>query len=404
MDNNIFDAFNSAAKQASPSSESRKPKSGLDILQFGNKGKKITDLYFRILPGNGILNNDMQNLSDFAKPFRTIFLKASDPSSDKKASYYNPVLSSEPNENSKIEQAISRWEQNGALESMVAQNSSYGAPSIRTRAYLNVIPVLSANNNFSYKVNQETGQPVVQVMDVPSTVVRDILEKLGNKLNAPAGSQYSFVDLQNGALAHISLKDNKYQFDVYPQVVMPALTADWVRNNAEDLNYLAEPTESYKGGFEEHFIKLVDNSVNSTSAVDPSQITQPSQSFFSGVPSGNDANTPDPFGVNQQRTVTDMPQAPTPNIAYGSQNQQPTSPSFNGVQRPLSSQPSDSFQDGSFPNTSTSGVLNSNMPQNTTQNQATVPNPTPTAPKPDVSDGSDLIDMDELARIANSNS
>lgn len=403
MSNNIFDAFNSAAKQASPSSEQRKPKSGKDILQFGNKGKKISELYFRILPGNGILNNDIEHISDFAVPFRTIFLKANDPSSDKKTSYYNPMLSPEANPDSKIEQAISRWEQNGALQAMIAPGSSYGAPSVRTRAYLNVIPVLSSNNNFYYSVDQTTNQPIVQVMDVPSTVVRDILEKLGNKLNAPQGSTYSFIDLKYGALAHIALKDNKYQFDVYPQVVLPELTTDWVRQYSEDLSYLSEPTETYKTGFEEHFIKLVDNSVNATAPVEPSQISQSQQTpFFGKQPSavGGTGSAPDPFGLNNQKNE---PQG----FNYGTPAGMPNP---NDVQikgqpsQPLNAnQPSDSLQDGTFPNTSTNNSF-SGAP---TSNGQGFPNPgngEMPAPTADISNGNDLIDMDELARIANSQS
>lgn len=204
--------------------------------------------------------------------------------------------------------------------------TQYGNQNIRTNYLINAI-----------ELDPQTLNPItghVQVMRVTYSTYKQLVEQLADKMNWAPNSQMGYMDFNAGQPVKITkptATGEKYQVQVYPTHVLPAITdINGLMADMEDLSQFAQPTRLAASSYFNSVVEWMDEA-------NGGQTTQaPSQPAFGGT---NNAPQTNPyvqqgqpaFGVQPQQGApvqTPAPsQAPVQQPAFGNAN----SPQQSGV-------------------------------------------------------------------------
>lgn len=300
------------------------------ILRFD---KNTSTRIVRILPSLSALQGTLSDNEDpLGVQARTMYLRTE--TENHKPISTTMVLSQFPNPDSPLEQNIARWTDEGKF------NGGQFPTRIRTIAYVNAIELHMnpATNALEPVIDQATGQPLIQALQLPVSAYSKILEKLTNPMMIPAGATMSFVGLDIASPVQITkpaknATEKTYSVDVFPNIALPPLDANYVMGNLEDIKALVVPSEEVTPDWVRKVSSWMDgvspDGQGDTQAQQPVQQQAPAfQSAPAQQPMSAPAFQPTPTQPQPQAPVAPaFQQTPTPT--------QPQAPAFQATPEPV---------------------------------------------------------------------
>lgn len=134
-------------------------------------------------------------------------------------------------------------------------------PKTSSRFYVNAVQILQGPDGSLVHETDSTGNLVVRLMQLPLTVYKSLVGKMGDQMLIPAnGDQFGFIGEKNAFPIRVTRTDSskgvEYSADVYSNKELGPLPANW-REQVEDLKRQTTPTEDYNGDFMQYFFDVV---------------------------------------------------------------------------------------------------------------------------------------------------
>lgn len=319
------------------------PTSKNPILRFD---KNTSTRIVRILPSIKALNGTLtENEDPLGAPFRTIFLQTRTPNGKDINTSINMNIVPDPN--SPFEQNLARWIDEKKLDA--GPGRQYDVRP-RKMAFVNAIELFMnpATNVLEPATDPATGQPLIQVLQLPFSAYSKIIDKLANPLMAPAGSTMSFVGLDVASPVQIvkpakGSADMSYSVDVYTNIALPALDQNYVMSNLEDIYSLASPSELVTPQWVESVSAWMDGRAPERDGQEPPMEQAPQGNPYSG-------GQPAFGGMPQGQPQMQAPATPAQNPGFTSAPEvDPNQYPFGGMpqqqqQAPVATQPQPQMQ------------------------------------------------------------